>query len=64
MADLSEYELKILRLLNGEDVPGLAWGAAMSVAIETLYEMRLAKRNGGRYEITDAGRDALKAREA
>ena len=61
---LSEFEKDILRCLNGEDVPRLAWGAAMGEAIEHLSGrgyVRLSLREPGsaRYVITPAGRAAL-----
>ena len=58
--ELCDYDLLILRVLNGEDVPGLMWGAAMSSACGYLKSMGYAT---GMYEITDKGRAALKARE-
>lgn len=60
---LSEYERSLLHHLNGEDVPGLMWGAAMSEAIETLYSAGYASRTAGRYKITEAGRAALESED-
>jgi hypothetical protein len=59
-----EFELNILQhLLTGEDIPGLIWGAAMSVAIEELqgggYVYPRRKLGGISYEITDKGRAIL-----
>jgi hypothetical protein len=56
---LTDYDRDMLRHLNGEDVPGLFWGAAMGECIEHLHGHRLVERRGGRYLITDAGRRAL-----
>ncbi len=36
MTQLTEYDIKILRECNGENVPGIMWGAAMSVTISYL----------------------------
>ena len=55
---MTSYERDILRHLSGEDVPGLAWGAAMSVAVEWLQGMGYVTR-GSKVTITDAGRAAL-----
>lgn len=52
-----EMEIEVLRILNGEDVPGWTWGAAMGVCCESLKSMGLAR---GCYEITDKGKDFLK----
>lgn len=60
---LTDYERDILRHLNGEDVAGLCWGAAMSEAIEYLHETGFASPSGGRYTITDEGRAALASGE-
>ena len=56
---MTDFERKILRHLNGEDVPGLTWGAAMGVAIEWLEDNGYIRNNSGDYEITDTGRAAL-----
>ena len=55
-SSLSDYEINILRVLNGEDVPGLMWGAAMSAACGHLKGTGYAT---GLYEITDKGRAAI-----
>lgn len=63
MADLSDYDRDILRMLNGEKVEGLAWGAAMGAAIGFLrgdgFVRQSVKDGAIVYEITDAGRTAL-----
>lgn len=51
-----DLEIEVLRILNGEDVPGWTWGAAMSVCCENLKSMGLAK---GNYEITEKGKKYL-----
>lgn len=58
---LCEYEVDVLRECNGEQVPGLTWGAAMSVALEALEGEGLIARAGGVYSITAKGRERLKA---
>jgi hypothetical protein len=56
----NDLETEVLRILNGEDVPGWTWGAAMSVCCQTLKGMGLAT---GMYEITQKGRDYLAAKD-
>lgn len=51
-----EFEVQILRTLNGEEVPGLVAGAAMWEAARSLRGMGLAQ---GTYYITQAGKDYL-----
>lgn len=60
---MSEYankpigmEIEVLRILNGEDLPGWSWGGAMAVCCESLKSMGLAK---DMYEITDKGKEFL-----
>ena len=61
---ITEHEKLILRHLNGEDVEGLVWGAAMTVSIEFLEGAGLVRKarteRGISYEITDAGMEAIK----
>ena len=45
MSEPTDFDVDVLRAMNGEDVPGMAWGAAMSVAIEYLYGAGYASRN-------------------
>lgn len=52
----SELEVEVLRILNGEDVPGWTWGAAMAVCCTSLKAMGYAQ---GMYEISQNGRDYL-----
>lgn len=52
-----EMEIEVLRILNGEDVPGWRWGGAMSVCCENLKSLGLAE---GLYEISDKGKAFLK----
>lgn len=63
---LIDYEIDILHSLNGEDVPGLMWGAAMGECIENLYGGGYVTREmtgrGLEYVITDKGRAELRAR--
>jgi hypothetical protein len=57
---ISDYERDLLRHLNGEDVPGLSWGAAMGAAIEFLRSDGLVEGYTD-IRITDAGRAAIAA---
>lgn len=52
----NQFEIEVLRILNGEDVPGWTWGAAMAVCCTTLKAMGYAR---GMYEITQKGREYL-----
>ncbi len=63
MAEMVKYEAEVLRCIAGEDVPGLSWGAAMSVALESLRGKRLVRMVGNRAQITDKGKAALAARK-
>lgn len=56
-AGLVSSEVEVLRILNGEDVPGWVAGAAMNECCEVLKSKGLAS---GLYTITDAGRNFLK----
>ena len=56
---LDDHDLDVLRCINGEDVPGLLWGAAMSVSLEALCGGGYARLVGGRATITDKGRERL-----
>lgn len=62
---LVQFEIDLLRHLNGEEVPGLAWGAAMGAGIEYLHESGYVTRKraarGLVYEINDKGRAAINA---
>lgn len=60
MSNLCDYEIKLLRLLAGEDVPDMQWGAAMGACLECLKGSGLAHAVGGKYEITDKGRKVLR----
>lgn len=53
---LNSFEEEVLRVLDGEDVPGWSWGAAMAVCCENLKRLGYAK---GCYEISDAGKAYL-----
>lgn len=54
------HELEVLRIINGEDVPGWTWGAAMSAVLSHLRGAGLVALDGaGKAQITDAGRAAL-----
>lgn len=58
LAELTQHEIEVLRILNGEDVPGWCWGAAMSECCQALKARGLAS---GMYHITQAGKDCLRA---
>ena len=65
MGKLTEFELDLLRDLDGED-RGMAWGAAMAVAVEHLYGEGYLTRSfdpvkGISYEISELGREAAEA---
>jgi len=55
---MSDYEIKILRYLNGEEMPDLSWGAAMGAAVEFLAGDGLVTQ-GPNYFITDKGKAFL-----
>lgn len=64
MVQMTGYERDVLRHIAGEDIPSLAWGAAMSEAIEWLFSNGFVGKirlpgGGWKYLITDAGRAAL-----
>jgi hypothetical protein len=49
-------EVQVLRILNGEDIPGWQWGAAMAACCETLKDQGYAS---GMYKITEKGKQYL-----
>ena len=53
---LIQQEIEVLRILNGEDVPGWGWCSAMAICCDTLKEKGYAK---GCSEITEKGKDFL-----
>lgn len=53
----NDMEIEILRILNGEDIPGWTWGAAMSACASSLRSMGYAE---GSYKITEKGKKFLK----
>lgn len=64
MNDLCDYEIQVLRMLAGETVQEMQWGAAMSAALGLLKGRRLVELaptgdRSLRYQITDTGRAAL-----
>lgn len=63
----TQFEIDVLRELNGERVEGMCWGAAMGEAVEWLhgsgYISRSMKNGALTYEINDAGH-ALLAQQA
>jgi len=50
-------DIEVLRILNGEDIPGWRWGAAMSTCAESLKGMGYAT---GTYHISSKGKEFLK----
>ncbi len=54
---MTEFEMQILRLLNGEKFNDLQWGAAMSEATEWLSENGYVTA-GPNYQITPKGKAA------
>ena len=64
LGKVTEFDRKVLRAVNGEEVEGLRWGAAMSVTIEWLTNMGFTKRiiKGGAvtYVLTERGIAELK----
>lgn len=55
--ELNDLEIEVLRILNGEDIPGWVWGAAMATCCEALVAYGYAK---GTYRITYTGREYLR----
>lgn len=60
--ELCDYEIIVLRICNGEDIPDAHWGAAMSIALESLCGRGFVKKvfgsnnnDGIKFEITDTG---------
>lgn len=60
---LSRFDIDLLRDLSGDKVEGMAWGAAMGVAIGPLtqwgYLTRVIKNNAISYEVTDKARSLI-----
>jgi len=54
----TDYEIKILRHLNGEQFDDLSWGGAMGACVEFLQGSGYATR-GSNVKITDKGKDLL-----
>ena len=60
---LIQFEVNVLRALAGIEVPGMAWGAAMSVAMETLANHHLIIVDGSQFgTVTAKGREYLAKR--
>jgi hypothetical protein len=57
---MTDMDVDVLRILNGEDVHGYVWGAAIAVTLEYLKGRGYAH---GCYEITEKGKRALQALE-
>lgn len=60
-----DYDMEVLRAIGGEDVPGLRWGAAMSVSVEYLKGRglirMLAMNERGGFKLTEKGEALLKS---
>ena len=60
---LCQFEIDLLRDLNGEKVPGMAWGGAMGAALGPLtragYLRREMRGDGLHYVITDQAKAFL-----
>lgn len=56
---MTRHEEEVLRILNGEDVPGWVAGAAMWACAEWLKDNGYAE---GQYKITQKGKDHLSSR--
>lgn len=54
--NMTDFELSVLRVMAGEDVPGMVAGAAMWAAASWLKGRGYAE---GHYTITQKGRDYL-----
>ena len=61
---LCQYEWDLLSHCAGDPMPGLTWGAAMSVALESLESEGLIARSGGAYAVTQKGLAELAKRKA
>ncbi len=59
MGDLKNLELQILRVCNGEDVPGFYRGAAVNQMLEFMKGDGLVEVAGDRYVPTAKGRAIL-----
>jgi len=57
--ELCDFEINVLRICGGENIEGMHWGAAMSVALESLVGSGLAEKTFGPdgidFKITQAG---------
>ncbi len=60
---MSEFDIDLLRALRGDKIPGLTWGAVMSVSIEWLKGQGYVKHelDGDtlNYVLTDKGLKAI-----
>jgi len=58
---LCDFEIEVLRVMNGEDAPGMVAGAGMWTACAFLKSCGYAE---GHYTITQKGRDFLAGLQA
>lgn len=61
---LCDFELDVLRMMNGEEQDSIkGWGAGLGAALEPLknggYIDREMRESGMHYFITDKGREAI-----
>jgi len=57
---LTDYEIKVLRVANGEHVEAFSWGAAVTAALEHLAELDyVRKTSSGTYVATEKGQEIL-----
>lgn len=56
MSNLTDRDIRLLRWIAGEDVPDMRWGAATSVALETLQGSGYVTRDAVRLHLTEKGR--------
>ena len=61
---MHEFDEKVLRAISGVDIPDLVWGAAMTVAVESLHEQGYIRQvprgdRGIAYVCTERGREYL-----
>ncbi len=58
MNDLCEFEVEVLRALNGEREP-IKWGAALGAALGFLKGSGYVSLTNGTYAITEKGKSAI-----
>lgn len=65
---LTRIDIDVLRSIRGDSVPGLAWGAAMSISVEFLDGLGLVsrevKQGAVHYVLTKEGKEWLARHDA